>query len=131
MAVPKKTINKQVYLAADGGRRKNVYIAGIGNTSNMRIIMEALTGSPEKVENIDSLEFCIPMTYDKQGALNPESGIKMFTFNTADPEKLAVYYVHQQKLFAQIGRDLSISSYLQAIKKTLNTKKLMEQSALF
>lgn len=106
IAIPKSTIKEQAYLAASGGFKTTLSIEGIGQTDDMSLIMETLTKSPEKIDNIDKIEFCIPMTYDTMGALNPESGIKVFAFNAADQEKLDNYYARQRELFAQIKQDI-------------------------
>lgn len=73
--------------------------------------METLENNPENIKNTDEIEFCVPMTYDKKGALNPESGIKIFAFNAADQEKLRAYYVCQQELFSQIKKDIEEENY--------------------
>jgi len=112
LAVPKTTIQKHVYVAAVGGAKRKVVIKDIGETDDIRIIMETLNNHPEDIENIDKIEFCIPMTYDKKGALNPESGIKIYTFNAGDQEKLNDYYDRRNVLFNEIKKDIDRSTSL-------------------
>ncbi len=107
LAIPKEKIQKHIYLAYVGGPKRKITIEGIGETDDIVLIMKTLESTPEKIADTDKIEFCIPMTYDKKGALNPESGIKIFAFTAADKEKLDVYYAHQREIFEQIRNDIA------------------------
>ncbi len=106
VAIPKKTVNKHIYSSQGYGFKQAVAIKNIGETDDMSTIMETLLNEPEKIDDIDQMEFCIPMTYDKKGALNPESGIKIFAFTAADQEELDAYYARQKALFEEIKKDI-------------------------
>jgi len=106
LAIPKEKIQKHIYLADVYGSKRKILIEGIGETDDIALIMKTLESTPEKISDTDKIEFCIPMTYDQKGALNPESGIKIFAFTAADKEKLKAYYAHQQEIFEQIKKDI-------------------------
>jgi hypothetical protein len=66
--------------------------------------MDTLCATPEKIKNSDKLEFCMAMTWDL--ALNLESGIKIYSLNAADQEKLAAFNAKSDALFARIKQDI-------------------------
>ena len=66
--------------------------------------MDTLRTNPEKIENSDQLEFCMPMTWDL--TLNPDSGIKTFSFNAANQKKLAAFNKKADALFEKIKKDI-------------------------
>ena len=111
IAIPKATIHKHIYIAAPGGLKRSIFIEGKMETRDMHLIMETLTKTPEKIVNIDKIEFCIPMTYDKKGGLNPESGIKVFPFDSADPVKFKDWQQRRDDLFARIAHDMKPRTY--------------------
>ncbi len=110
IAVPKETVHKQIFLAKTGGLKKEIVIKGHGKTNDIRLILETLKHNPEKINDIDQLEFCLPMTFDKYGGLNPESGIKIIPLVTADEQELTEYYEKQNELFNRIAHDIQINA---------------------
>ena len=111
IAIPKEKIHKELYLAQPGGLKKKIFIEGVGETDDIKIILETLENNPEKIADFDQMEFCLPMTFDKHGGLNPESGIKVFGCVAADQEKLDAYYVKQKELFIQIKQDIDLLNH--------------------
>lgn len=107
LAIPKKSIHKHIYLGTSGAKKTKINIEGIGETDDIAIIMKTLETTPEKIKNTDAMEFCIPMTYDKKGALNPESGIKIFALTAANPSALDVWYTQMHNLFGEIAADIN------------------------
>lgn len=106
IAVPKEKINDVAFVAAPGGYKKTVSIEGMGQTSDMHLIMDTLQTNPLKVANFDQNEFCLLMTADKHGGLNPESGIKFFQVNTVNPERWQEFKEKEQALFTKIAQDI-------------------------
>jgi len=105
-AIPKDKINDLVYLTTDDDSRKNIHIDGIGKTDNITEIMETLRNNPEKISDTDKTEFALIKTYDKNGGLNPESGVKVFNFNAVDPAEWQAYRTKENKLFEQIRQSI-------------------------
>ena len=101
IAIPKSQIDECVFPVSVGGFKRSVYIHGIGKTSEMKIIMETLRNSPEKVRSTDRLEFCLIMT-QKKGGLDPDIGIKVFPILSGDPAKIAELKKKEDVLFAKI-----------------------------
>ncbi len=106
IAVPKSTIHKHLYTAVSGGGKRAVDIKGHGYTYDIRLILKTIEESPELIKDTDQLEFCIPMTTDKNGGLNPESGIKIFPFSAANPSALDAWYAQVHALFDEIQKDI-------------------------
>ncbi len=107
IAIPKETAHKQVYIARPGGYKRKV---GLNNTTNtiadMHTLADYLQNKPEAIADIDQIEFCIPMTFDKKGGLNPQSGIKYFPYIAADSQLLNEYYRAQEQLFDRIKYEI-------------------------
>jgi hypothetical protein len=100
-AIPKDTIHKYVFPAVSGGVKKPVAIDGIGETSDIKTIMETLRHHPERINDTDKLEFCLIMTQNK-GGLDPDTGIKIIPILSGDPTKLAELQKKEDALFAKI-----------------------------
>ena len=105
-AVPKDKINNCVYLAKPGGLPHEVEIKGVGKTCDVKLIMETLRNEPEKISDDDEILFVLSQTWDKDGGLNPESGNKVFAFNTVEPEKMAEFNKKEHKLWEKIKKDI-------------------------
>ena len=103
IAIPKEDIHKYVYLAVSGATKEALEIEGIGETYDIRIIMDNLLNHPERIEDIDQLEFCLIMT-QKDGGLDPNCGIHIYPILTGDPEKLAELKKKEEALFAKIAQ---------------------------
>ena len=101
IAVPKEDIHKYVYLGISGAMKAALEIEGMGKTYDIRIIMDNLLNHPERIENIDQLEFCLIMT-QHNGGLDPHCGIHMYPILTGDPQKLAELKKKEEVLFAKI-----------------------------
>jgi len=106
LAIPKKSIDKHIFLGQIYGGKTKINIEGFGDTDDMSIIMKILETTPERIKNTDNMEFCIPMTYDKKGALNPESGIKFFAFSPANSSAMDAWYTQMYNLFDEIAADI-------------------------
>ncbi|MGO9387672.1 MAG: hypothetical protein ACLPWD_06460, partial [Methanobacterium sp.] len=81
IAIPKVTAHKHVYLTLPEGYKNSLEFKNGITTNDMQLFMKKLEKSPELIKNTDELIFCIPMTTDKNGGLNPESAIKVFPFS--------------------------------------------------
>ena len=104
IAIPKEKIHKYAFVAGPYGYKKMVWIAGIGETSDIKIIMETLKNNPEKISNISDqqmLEFCLVMT-QKKGGLDPNTGIKILPILSGNQEKLKELQLREETLFAKI-----------------------------
>ena len=103
IAVPKEDIHKHVYLGESGATKVWLEIEGIGKTYDIRIIMDNLLNHPERIKDIDQLEFCLIMT-QQDGGLDPHCGIHIYPILTGDPEKLAELKKKEEALFAKIAQ---------------------------
>ncbi len=108
IAVPKDIVDKCVFSAKPGGYKKTILIkkgwlwdSKITKTSEL---LEAIKAG--KIQETDLQEFCLIMTNSKYGGLNPESGIKIFDFNTVEEEKWAAYKAKEDALFERIKADI-------------------------
>lgn len=113
IAVPKESAQKQIYTAFPGGYKRTIWLKDIFGlswrwTNDVKYLFDLLHTNPSKIGDIDQIEFCIPMTADTYGGLNPESGIKMFPFIATDSQKLADYYQEQHELFERIKKDIEV-----------------------
>lgn len=104
IAIPKDTVNKCVYYTTNCGPKisfsKTSYlkhIPCINETTDVKLILKDLDTNPR-----DETEFALINTRDKFGGLNPESGIKMFSYNAVDPEKWTTFKNKEKDLFNQI-----------------------------
>ncbi len=121
IAIPEDKLKDCVYLCGSGGYKRSIPIKNNGilaklgirfhKTNDIKTIMDTLRTNPEKFENpdlpyqnSDRLEFGMPMTWDL--TLNPDSGIKIFNCNAADPEKLAEFNKKYDALFEEIKKDI-------------------------
>lgn len=116
IAVPKNDIQHYVFLTDDNGRRRSIYIEGIGKTDDIKIIMEAIINTPEKLKTSDLLQFGLVM-FHKNGGLDPETGIKVFPFITGDQDKIAMFNRKEEILFEKIERALQRD---EKIKQSIN-----------
>jgi hypothetical protein len=101
IAIPKDKIHKYAYLAVSGGAKVSMHIEGVGETSDIRVIMDNLLNHPERIKDTDRLEFCLIMT-QKKGGLDPDTGIKIIPILSGDPVKLAELQKKEDALFAKI-----------------------------
>lgn len=105
IAIPHHCIEQCVYLAAGGGYKKTLIIAGHGDTENIKLIMKTLSSNPENSSESDHLEFCLTMT--NSWGLNPHSGIKIIEIPPADPETLQLFEQEEKIVFDKIMRELT------------------------
>lgn len=87
--VPKENVDKCVYYTTSGGP-----LVGSGDVKE---ILRYLDKYPK-----DKVEFALVNTYDKHGGLNPDSGIKVFSYNLVEPEKMAAFKEKEKQLFDKI-----------------------------
>jgi hypothetical protein len=94
IAVPKSKISDFVAQVVPGGYVASSIVNG-KNTNDIRVILDALSTDPSKVEDSDKKEFVLAMTYT--AGLDPKSGIKVYSINAVDPKAYAAW---QQKFDA-------------------------------
>jgi hypothetical protein len=91
LGIPKKNIKKNVVFVATGGFQAQCAIKQhaegvVETTTDMDEIAHALV-TEEYVHQKDQKEYVGIMTYDKDGLLNPDSGLKAFPFIISTDEK--------------------------------------------
>ncbi len=104
IAIPKDKLKDCVYLCGASGGKQSINVPNIGETYDIETIMNTLHTNPEKLEDSDGLQFCMPMTADL--TLNPYGGIKISSFNAADKEKFAAFNKKSDALFDEIKQDI-------------------------
>ena len=101
-------LKHSVYVCNGNGRKRKVHIEGLGDTDDIQQIIDTLRKSPEKIDNLDNLEFVFVLT--KDCALNHEvmekGAYKTIPFNLADKQKLALYEQKRDALIVKIKSDL-------------------------
>ncbi len=100
IAIPQEHLADCVYLARPGGDKKAITIDG-QETNDINLIMHTLRTNPEKIKDTD-LEFCLVMTQDNHGGMNPDSGIKIIPIRAVDPEEWKAFEAQQDALFEKI-----------------------------
>jgi|ERR1700733_1468497 len=115
IAVPKHKIHKYVYVAEMGGPKSTVKINGIGETSDIRIIMDTLINAPEKIKNTDELQFCLVMM-QKKGGLDPNTGIKIIPILSGTPKRLEELKKKEDELFQEIKQKVEELEHTQHTK---------------
>lgn len=101
IAVPRDKVAKCVSFVQPGKR-----IPPMGKTNDVQHFIDILDSTPEKIADFDKTMFVLPMTQDKHGGLNPQSGIKFFEFNAVEKDKWATYKAKEDALFKKIKRDI-------------------------
>ena len=111
LAIPKDIVDECVFPAVSGGLKKTIVTKKgwlwNSKTNKTSELLEAIKDG--KVKDTDKQEFCLIMTNSKHGGLNPESGIKIFDFNTVDKDKWAAYKAKEDSLFRRIENDIKKS----------------------
>jgi len=110
IAVPEKNVDTCIYYTTSGGPKKEYerYVAvrdkngsiinhNLQATTDTKAIVKAFDKNPQDVG-----EFVLINTRDQFGGLNPESGIKVFSYNAVDPEKWSLFEEKKHALFARI-----------------------------
>jgi hypothetical protein len=100
IAIPKDNVDKCVYYTTSGGPKKEFVSTGVGQkaaTTDIKTILADLDKNPQ-----DIAEFVLVETKDKSGGLNPESGIKVFSYNTVDPAQWTAFKEKETALFDRI-----------------------------
>jgi hypothetical protein len=101
-------LKESVYICDAGGPKRRASIEGIGETDDVKLILDTLRTTPEKIHDLDDLEFVFVVT--KDCGLNPHvieaGGVKTIPFNAADPDKLALYESKRDELMAKIAADV-------------------------
>jgi hypothetical protein len=100
IAIPKDNVDKSVYHTEPGGPTLEFALTGDGEkttTTDIKTILADLDKNPQ-----DIAEFVLVETRDKLGGLNPESGIKVFSYNTVEPAKLTAFKEKEKALFERI-----------------------------
>ncbi|HLJ31012.1 MAG TPA: hypothetical protein VKU36_01115 [Candidatus Babeliales bacterium] len=97
IAVPKKNVDECIYYTRSGGPKEEFVSEADEITTDINVILESLDKNPR-----DIVEFVLVETRDKFGGLNPESGIKVFSYNAVDPKKMAAFKEKEKELFERI-----------------------------
>jgi hypothetical protein len=103
IAIPKNNVDKCVYYTTSGGPKREFVFARddlmkeAEYTTDIKLILKDLDENPQ-----NECEFVLVNTRDQFGGLNPDSGIKVFSYNAADPEKWAEFKQKEHDLFASI-----------------------------
>jgi hypothetical protein len=100
IAVPKDNVDKSVYYTTSGGPKKEFVSTSGGEkviTTDIKTILTDLDKKPQ-----DIAEFVLVETRDKLGGLNPESGIKVFSYNAVDPALWNAFKEKEKALFDRI-----------------------------
>lgn len=101
LSFTEQTLKKSVYLAAPGGYKTSINIRNLGDTSDVKLIIDTLRSTPEEIlPDSDSTQFVCVLTYDY--ALKPNNGIDIYEFNAADQEKLAAWRTKKNELMTWI-----------------------------
>lgn len=105
IAIPKNKIHELVYVTKCGGEKLDINIKDLGQTSDIKVIMETLLNDPKKIQDSHKLEYGLVKTWDL--ALDPnKSGVKVFAFNEVDTQKWTAYLQQEQHLFSDIKKDI-------------------------
>jgi hypothetical protein len=102
VGVPKAKLKDYIYLSGSGGIQKSAYING-KITNDIQLIMHTLRHYPEKIADSNIIQFCLVLTGD---TLTPDSGIKVYSYDLADPVQLAAFDKKSDELFAHIKQDI-------------------------
>lgn len=105
IAIPQDTIKKYVYLARSGGLSETIHIDNIGETSDIKIILETLLNHPEKISETDRLEFCLIMSQAK-GGLDPSTGIQIHPLLSGLPNKLKELQEREKILLEKMKHEI-------------------------
>lgn len=97
IAIPKEKASEYVYRAEPFGRKKNNEETGLA-------IPQIIDLLKKQKQPWYSRMFCMPVTADT--ALDPNSGIKVFAFDTGDPKKLEEWHTKKDNVFAQIAVEI-------------------------
>ncbi len=89
IAVPKDIVDECVYPAVSGGYKKKIKTLDGQKLTKTSDVLEAIKAG--KVKNTDKIELCLIMTKSKHGGMSPESGIKVYDFNTVEEEEWAAF----------------------------------------
>jgi len=93
IAIPQQKLKECVYVG-------NIHAQKEGN------IKQVINGIKNKTDIPDKIQFCLTMTWDEQGGLNPASGIKIFAFNSPEQEAWQKYLQAEQALWEKIKADI-------------------------
>jgi len=102
VGIPKTILTDCIYVSGGGGILAYPTIEG-KMTNDITLIMNNLANHPEKILNTDVIQFCLILTGD---LLTPDSGIKVYSYNIADPVKLAHFEKKSADLFARVKQDI-------------------------
>ncbi len=108
IAVPKIILSDCVYFAKQGGYKNNTFISGLGYTDDILTIVDTLRTQPEIVTDSNYIEFCLVLTDDM---LTPDTGIKVYAYNVADPDIVAQFDKKSDALFERIKKDIEHSEH--------------------
>ena len=102
VGIPKNILTDCIYVSGGGGVLASSCVDG-NWTNDITLIMDNLRNHPEKMKDTNIIQFCLVLTGDM---LTPDSGIKVYSYNIADPVKLANFEKKSADLFARIKKDI-------------------------
>jgi hypothetical protein len=100
--IPKDTVDKTVYYTTSGGPRKEYQLSDGTKTTDTKTILKDIDEHP-----VDVAEFVGIVTNDKYGLLNPDSGVKIYSRNVVDPQKMALFREKEKQLFDRIKQSIA------------------------
>ena len=101
-------LKESVYVSHPYGLKRTVMIDGTGETEDVKLILDTLRTTPEKIHDLDNLEYVVVATEDcvRNKLLQQKEVIKIIPFNAANPEKLALYEQKRDELVAKIKAEI-------------------------
>ncbi len=109
-----------VYSCHGNGKKRTVKIKGVGETSDLQIILDTLRTTPEKIVDSDNIEFVCVLSHD--AALIPYNGLDIYEFNAADQNKLAAWRAKKDTLMDWIKE--RVNKRRQALAAQAATQKM-------
>lgn len=98
IGVPKPLLSNYVYLSGAFGVISTATINGQA-TSDMKTIIDTIRKNPDAMANSNIIQFCLVLTDD---LLTPDSGLKVYSYQLADPAKFTQFEQKSAELFARI-----------------------------
>lgn len=103
IGIPKVILPECVYFAKPCGYKDSMWVPGHGSTDDINIIIDTLRTNPESITDSNRIEFCLILTDDM---LTPDTGIKVYAYNVADPTLIAEFDKKSTELFERIKKEI-------------------------
>jgi len=112
IGVPKVILPECVFFAKQCGYKDTTYIPGHGYIDDINIIIDTLRTNPGSITDSNRIEFCLILTDDM---LTPDTGIKVYTYNAADPTIIAEFDKKSNELFERIKKEIEQDRQAKAV----------------